>query len=237
MERDETIARLRAERPIIAPSLLKCDYGNLANELDRLRHAGTSVLHWDVMDGHFVPNLSYGALVIERLRPASPLIFDVHLMISDADRYLDDYLAAGADAITIHPEANADPATVLPRIRQAGRVAGLAINPETPLERVEPFLSECDLLLVMTVQPGFGGQSFMSEVLPKMAELRRIAPNHILSVDGGIGPATIGRAAEAGAELFVAGSAVFDAPSYEHAISELRRLAEEVRTFHPVQGE
>lgn len=237
MERDETIARIRAERPIIAPSLLKCDYGNLANELDRLRRAGTSVLHWDVMDGHFVPNLSYGALVIERLRPASPLIFDVHLMISDADRYLDDYLAAGADAITIHPEANADPATVLPRIRQAGRVAGLAINPETPLERVKPFLSECDLLLVMTVQPGFGGQSFMSEVLPKMAELRRIAPNHILSVDGGIGPATIGRAAEAGAELFVAGSAVFDAPSYEHAISELRRLAEEVRTFHPVQGE
>lgn len=225
MERTETIAALRAAQPIIAPSLLKCDYGHWAQEIATLEAAGASFMHWDVMDGHFVPNLSYGALPIRQMRQASPSIFDAHLMISEPDRYLDDYLAAGADIITIHVEANSDPKDVLTRIRAANRVAGLAINPETKIDRIEPYLSECDLLLLMTVHPGFGGQAFIPEVLPKMTELRRLAPETLISVDGGIDQETIGDAAAAGADIFVAGSAVFEAKNYEQAISDLRGCA------------
>lgn len=233
MERTKTIAALRAARPIIAPSLLKCDYGHWAQELAALETAGAALMHWDVMDGHFVPNLSYGALPIRKMRPASKAIFDVHLMISDPARYLDDFLAAGADVITIHVEADSDPAEVLGRIRRAGRVAGLALNPETEIDRIEPYLSECDLLLVMTVHPGFGGQTFISDVLPKMARLSRLAPELLISVDGGIDRETIGATAAAGADIFVTGSAVFEANSYKQAISDLRGCAVAGRESSP----
>lgn len=236
MEREETIAKLRAERPLIAPSLLKCDYGHLARGIERLDEGGASLLHWDVMDGHFVPNLSYGAMVIASLRPASSAIFDAHLMISDPGRYLEDFLAAGADIVTVHAEVETDLREVLTRIRQAGRVAGLAMNPETPISRIEPSLSECDLLLVMTVHPGFGGQTFMADVLPKMSELRQLAPEHLISVDGGISSETIAGAARAGADIFVAGSAVMDAENSQFAISELRRLAEAGRKSSQPSG-
>jgi len=222
MGREETIARLQGGRPAVAPSMLKCDYADLAGEAGRLAAAGAELLHWDVMDGHFVPNLSYGAMVIEAVRDRSRLVFDAHLMISDPAAYLDDYLKAGADAVTFHVEAVPEPRPLLDRLRRADRAAGLAINPETPFERIEPFLDDCDLVLVMTVRPGFGGQKFMTDVLPKMAAIRAAGGDRLLvSVDGGIGIGTIRDAAAAGADLFVAGSAVFDAPDYGAAIAGL----------------
>ena len=145
--------------------MLKCDFGNLNSEIDRLDAAGSKWFHWDVMDGHFVPNLTYGAMVIQSVRSRTKGFFDAHLMISDPDKYLDDYIKAGCDAITIHIEAVPEPTALLKRIRSAGRQAGLAINPKTPASSVEPFLSLCDLVLIMSVEPGFGGQKFMPDML------------------------------------------------------------------------
>ncbi len=212
--------------PLIAPSMLKCDYGNLRSEIERLEAANVRWLHWDVMDGHFVPNLSYGAMLIRSLRPCTKLFFDAHLMIADPGKYLDDYLQAGCDGITIHIEAVPEPAPLLRRIRSAGRLAGLAINPGTPIESVEPFLSDCDLVLLMSVEPGFGGQRFKPEVLEKSRQLKPIlAPGTLLSIDGGIGTDTIASAAAAGCGVFVAGSAIFDEADYTSAVQNLERLA------------
>lgn len=211
----------------IAPSMLKCDFGNLLEEVRKLERAGAQVLHWDVMDGHFVPNLSYGAMVIQALRNQTSLFFDAHLMISEPERYLQDFLRAGCQAITIHIEAVPNPQTLLEQIRSSGAKAGLALNPPTPVSAVIPYLSACDLVLVMSVMPGFGGQSFMPEVLPKLQELRALlAPEVILSVDGGVGPATIQKCAQAGAQWFVTGSAIFEQVDYGNAIQHLRHLVE-----------
>lgn len=237
MEREETIARLREERPIIAPSMLKCDYGNLKHEIERLERGGASLLHWDVMDGHFVPNLSYGAMVIKGLREFTSLIFDCHLMISGPARYLKDYLEAGADVVTVHVEAVPEPTKILREIRNDGKVAGLAVNPATPLSAVEPFLSECDLVLVMTVNPGFGGQRFMRDVLPKMSALRHATSEHLIAVDGGVAVETIQLCADAGADLFVAGSAVLDCDDYGKAIIDLRQRASRAARFFSSLGE
>lgn len=226
MNRTDILQRLRAARPIIAPSMLKCDFGNLAREVDRLTAANAKVLHWDVMDGHFVPNLSYGPMVIERVRPLTDMLFDAHLMISEPERYLDEYLKAGCEAITVHIEAVPQPTSVLRRIRDAGRIAGLALNPETPLSVIEPFLAETDLVLVMSVQAGFGGQSFIPASIEKLQAARAmISAEMILSVDGGIGPKTIAGCAAAGTDLFVVGSAIFDQSDYSCAVEELGRLA------------
>ncbi len=212
--------------PIIAPSMLKCDYANMQRELDQLAAANAHWLHWDVMDGHFVPNLSYGAMVIESIRPRTKAFFDAHLMISDPAKYLDDYLKAGCDAITIHIEAVPEPTDVLQRIRAAGRLAGLAINPGTPVSRVEPFLVNCDLVLLMSVEPGFGGQKFKPEVLEKARELKpKLAAGTLLSIDGGIDAETISSAAAAGCEVFVAGTAIFGKADYTSAVQNLERLA------------
>ena len=212
--------------PIIAPSMLKCDYSNLQHEIDRLAAADTHWLHWDVMDGHFVPNLSYGALFIESIRSKTEAFFDAHLMISDPARYLDDYLRAGCDAITFHLEAVPEPTALLQRIHSAGRKAGLAINPGTPASQIEPFLPKCDLVLLMSVEPGFGGQKFKPEALEKARYLKpRLAPGTLLSIDGGIAADTIGSAAAAGCQVFVAGSAIFGEPDYTSAVQNLRRLA------------
>jgi ribulose-phosphate 3-epimerase len=214
------------ESPIMAPSMLKCDYANLQQEIDRLAAANTHWLHWDVMDGHFVPNLSYGALLIESIRAKTKAFFDAHLMISEPARYLDDYIKAGCDAITFHIEAAPDPTEVLKRIRSAGRKAGLAINPGTSPTQIEPFLPMCDLVLLMSVEPGFGGQKFKPEALEKAKYLKpRLAPGTLLSIDGGIGVDTIGLAAAAGCQVFVAGSAIFGEADYTSAVQNLRRLA------------
>lgn len=226
MNRIETLRRLRDARPIIAPSMLKCDFGNLNREVERLTEAGSKLLHWDVMDGHFVPNLSYGAMLIERVRPLTDMLFDAHLMISDPAKYLDEYIKAGCEAITFHIEAVPEPVSLLRRIRDAGCVAGLALNPGTPLEVIAPFVSECDLVLVMSVQAGFGGQSFIPASVEKLKQARQmLSADTILSVDGGIGAKTIAACAGAGTDLFVAGSAVFDQSDYKLAVAELSRLA------------
>ena len=207
--------------------MLKCDFGNLHREVELLESAGAQLLHWDVMDGQFVPNLSYGAMVLERVRPRTELLFDAHLMIAAPERYVDDYIRCGCDAITIHVEATNNPSALLDHIRRHDRVAGLAINPDTPVEDVLPHLDRCDLVLVMSVPPGFGGQAFQPRVLDKVRRLQEAGrPDLLLSIDGGIGPQTIAPSAEAGCHLFVAGSAIFDRPDYRAALTELRQLAE-----------
>lgn len=226
MSRSAILDRIRSRVPVIAPSMLKCDFGNMHREIELLNSAGSAVLHWDVMDGHFVPNLSYGPMVIEKMRSMTSAIFDAHLMISEPERYLDEYLKAGCEAITFHYEAVPTASSLLRRIRDADVVAGLAINPGTPVEKIEPFLSDCDLVLVMSVEPGFGGQKFIPDALSKLRRLRELcSPETVLSVDGGVGPATIADCSEAGADLFVVGSSVFDESDYSTAIHELSALA------------
>lgn len=228
MNRQTVLERLRTAAPVIAPSMLKCDFGNLQRELELLESAGAPALHLDVMDGHFVPNLSYGPMVIEKIRRLTNLPFDAHLMISDPDKYLDEFLDAGCDVVTFHVEAVDDPLPLLQKIRAADRAAGLAINPGTPVERVLPLLCDCDYVLVMSVEPGFGGQKFMPASLDKLRRLKEAAPaDLILGIDGGIGPETIAETAAAGATLFVVGSAIFEAVDYGDAIAELASLAAE----------
>lgn len=221
-----TLRNLVHQAPVIAPSILKVDYGNMHREVQLLEQAGAQVLHLDVMDGHFVPNLSYGPMVIASLRKLTRLPFDVHLMISEPERYLDEFVKAGSDSITIHIEAVPEPLPLLKRIREAGCLAGITLNPGTPVERIRPVLEACDLVLVMSVQPGFGGQKFIPGALDKLKQLRDwVGPEVLLSVDGGIGPSTITAAAAAGANFFVAGSSIFDQPDYGAAIRQLRELA------------
>lgn len=215
LTREKMLEHLRQHRPVIAPSMLKCDFGDLNSEIQRIDAAGLPLYHWDVMDGHFVPNLSYGAMVIAEARKRTQVPFDAHLMIGDPAQYADEYIRAGCEAVTFHLEAVPEPTELLRSLKQQNVVAGLAINPGTPFEQVEPFLAECDLLLVMSVNPGFGGQSFMPEVLPKMQQIRQAAGERlIISVDGGVASGTIGRCAEAGADVFVAGSSIFDHDNY-----------------------
>jgi ribulose-phosphate 3-epimerase len=226
MSRSAVLGQLRASFPAIAPSMLKCNFGNLQREIDLLESAGAEVLHLDVMDGHFVPNLSYGPMVISRIRKLTNCVLDAHLMISNPQRYLEEYRDAGCDAITVHVEAVSDPLPVLKRIREMDLVAGLALNPGTPVDAIEPAFSECDLILVMSVEPGFGGQQFIPESLEKLRTLsQRISVETILSVDGGISPATIGESAQAGANLFVSGSSVFEASDYRTAIEDMKNIA------------
>ncbi|MGQ0634144.1 MAG: ribulose-phosphate 3-epimerase [Planctomycetaceae bacterium] len=211
---------------MIAPSMLRCDFSNLHREVESLVEAGAPLLHWDVMDGHFVPNLSYGAMVIRSVRELTDLPFEAHLMISDPEKYLPDFLDAGCDLLTIHVEAVPQPAPLLRRIRDAGCAAGLAINPETPVDAIVPALAACDAVLVMSVHPGFGGQRFLPEALDKLRRLRvLVGPQTLLSVDGGIAPETIAATAAAGARQFVVGSAIFEASDYREAIHDLRDAA------------
>lgn len=214
----------------VAPSILSADFGNLNHDIARVAQGGADLLHVDVMDGHFVPNISIGPGVIKCIRRASDLIFDVHLMISEPLRYVEEFAAAGADHITFHLESNDDPATVIRAIRSLGCTAGISVKPGTPPEAVHPFLPDLDLVLVMTVEPGFGGQSFRQEQLSKIRALKqRIAdlkfPIH-LEVDGGIDADTAVSAAAAGANMLVAGTSVYRNPKgIAEAICDLKKAS------------
>jgi ribulose-phosphate 3-epimerase len=219
------IERLREQAPVILPSLLQCDFGNLEREVAQLSAAGAQAMHLDVMDGHFVPNLTYGMPIVAAVRRLTDLPIDVHLMISQPHRYLEQFARAGADIITVHAEACADLAGVLRQIRRLGCAAGIAINPPMPVEDIVDCLEYCDLVLPMSVEAGFGGQAFDPIALDKLREIRRMAPHVLLEVDGGINPDTIGQCAEAGAECYVVGSAIFNSQQYDPVISELASLA------------
>ncbi|WP_237226865.1 ribulose-phosphate 3-epimerase [Rubinisphaera sp. JC750] len=217
------LEQLISGRPWIAPSMLKCDFGDLAGELAALEKATqTPLIHFDVMDAHFVPNLSYGAMLIESVRSRTDLPFEAHLMISEPARYLDDYIKAGCDIITFHIEAVPEPTELLQKIKSHGRMAGLALNPGTPVASIEPFLADCDLVLVMSVEPGFGGQQFMPVALEKIQAIReKLKPEQLLSVDGGIGLDTIAPCANSGADTFVCGSSIFNEADYPTAMDGL----------------
>jgi ribulose-phosphate 3-epimerase len=211
-----------ASRPILTPSLLNCDFARVGEELEALKAAGAVAVHLDVMDGHFVPNLSYGAPVIADWRSRTDFPFDTHLMISEPARYLEDFIRAGCDVIIFHIEAVPHPLPLLHRIRDAGCQAALSLNPPTPLAMIEPYLDEVDAILVMSVMPGFGGQPFDPSALEKVRALRAARPGLRISVDGGINPSTAGEAVAAGATQLVAGSAVFRKDrNYAAALAEL----------------
>ena len=226
---DRVSTTLESQGPVILPALLLCDFGHLAREVERLEAAGAAALHLDVMDGRFVPQLTYGQVIVEAVRRAARVPLEVHLMVEDPERSLADYVKLGADIVTIHIEAVADPAVALRTIADLGARAHLALNPETPVARIEPWLDDCDGVLVMSVEPGFGGQAFNPVALDKLAHLaalrRERGGTFRLGVDGGISTATVGPVAAAGAELIVAGSAVIRSPNYELAIADLEARA------------
>ncbi len=214
------------QRTVVAPSLLAADFSRLAEEVAAIEAAGADWLHLDVMDGHFVPNISFGPLVLRALRGRTKLPFDVHLMIAPVEPYVAAFAEAGADHILVHPEAGPHLHRTLQMIRQHGNQAGVVLNPATPAVAVEWVLDLADIVLVMTVNPGFGGQSFLASQLPKIAELRRMIDRTgrpvRLEVDGGVEPDTARRALDAGADTLVAGTAVFGRPDYAAAIAALR---------------
>ena len=213
----------------IAPSILAADFSRLGEEVRRVE-ADVDLLHVDVMDGHFVPNVSLGIPVIASLRPVTKLKFDCHLMMSNPDAYFEPLKAAGADLATVHMEVFPNPGPVARQARDAGLEFGLAINPPTPYAALDPFVELCDLLLVMSVNPGFGGQAFIEEVLGKVEAARKRVDSLGLAtdieVDGGIGPENIRRARDAGANVFVAGSSVFSADDPVAAVSAMRKAVE-----------
>lgn len=216
---------------MIAPSILSADFGRLAEEIGGVDKAGAEVIHIDVMDGHFVPNITIGPLVVKAARQATDKVLDVHLMIENADLYLDDFAAAGADWITVHVEACTHLHRTIARIKELGKKAGVVLNPATPLTTLDEILEELDLVMLMSVNPGFGGQSFIESTLKKATALRnRIEATGReigIEIDGGMARETIGAAAEAGVNIFVAGSAIYGCQEYGPIIQDLRRLAEE----------
>lgn len=212
----------------IAPSILSADFGNLTGEIQAVEEAGADLIHIDVMDGNFVPNLTLGPPIIKSIRTTTALPFDVHLMIEAPGRYVEDYADAGSDFITVHVEAERHLHRTIHSIRERGVKAGVSLNPATPLTHVEEIIEDIDLLLVMTVNPGFGGQKFIETMLSKIRRARALidekAPHVLLEVDGGVKRENIQRISEAGADIFVAGSSIFKSGDYGHAIREMRDI-------------
>jgi ribulose-phosphate 3-epimerase len=225
MSRHHQVERLRQAAPAVLPSLLQCDFGNLQRVIDDLERAGAPGLHLDVMDGNFVPNLTYGMPILAGVRRLTDLPLDCHLMINHPDQYVDQFCDAGADTITFHIEAVTDARPILARIRKRGVGAGVALNPATPLSAITDCLDLCDMVLVMSVKAGFGGQKFDPVALEKLQQLREVAPHVLREIDGGINQQTIAQSARAGAQLFVVGSAIFGHKDYGPVISDLTKLA------------
>jgi ribulose-phosphate 3-epimerase len=215
----------------IAPSILSADFSRLGDEVRAAAGAGADYIHVDVMDGHFVPNITIGPLVVEAVRKVTELPLDVHLMIEQPDRYIPDFAAAGSDIIVVHAEASIHLHRTIQLIKSLGKKAGVSLNPATPLNCLDYVLEDLDLVLLMTVNPGFGGQSFIEACIPKIQALRAMLDRRgceaELEVDGGVKIDNIARIAHAGADVFVAGSAVFSTPDYEKTIKELKRRAKE----------
>ena len=211
----------------IAPSILSADFSRLKDEIQAVEAAGADWLHVDVMDGHFVPNITIGPVVVEWVRKVTKIPVDVHLMITDPDKYAPEFIKAGADWVSIHPETCANPNATLRKIRDLGAKASIAVNPDVPLSKVERFFADIDMILMMTVFPGFGGQAFISDVLPKIEEVGKLMDQRRLSilveVDGGIKADNIDRVVRAGAEVIVSGSGIFKTPNYTETIRQMRR--------------
>lgn len=213
---------------IVAPSLLAADFNHLAEEVKKVEELGVQWLHLDIMDGHFVPNISFGPDVIKALRPNSKLVFDVHLMIEKVENYFQKYIDAGADYLTFHFEATKDIASLIKKIKATGTKVGISLKPATPASVLKPYLKDLDLILVMTVEPGFGGQSFMSDMVPKIKELKDLKEqnnyNYLISVDGGINGDTSKIVSETGADVVVAGTYLFKSPDIKERIEALLEL-------------
>ena len=221
---------------LIAPSLLSCDFSQMGQEIKRMELAKADFMHLDVMDGHFVPNITFGAPVIKTVRSYTDVPFDVHLMISEPLKYIDDFADAGADIITFHVESDSDIKETIEKIKSRGVKPGLVIKPNTPASAVFPYLSDLYMVLIMTVEPGFGGQSFMEDMLPKVSEIRneadKVNPQLLIEVDGGIAENTIAKASKAGVDICVAGTAVFKAEDSAQAIANLKRIADENKNWY-----
>jgi len=214
------------KRILIAPSILSADFSRLGDEVRSVQKAGADWIHVDVMDGHFVPNITIGPMIVSAVKKVAQLPLDVHLMISNPDFFLDEFHRAGADVLTVHPEATYHLHRTLTRIRELGMRAGAALNPATSLSAVEYVLAELDVIMLMTVNPGFGGQSFIKTMLPKVGKLRNMVDKSgykiLIEVDGGVSPETAPDLIREGADVFVAGSAVFGHPPYGEVIQTLR---------------
>jgi ribulose-phosphate 3-epimerase len=212
----------------IAPSILSADFSRLGEEIKAVEKAGADLIHVDVMDGHYVPNITIGPGVVSSLRKTTGLPFDVHLMIEDPDRYIDAFVDAGSNIITVHAEAVIHLHRTVHYIKGKGVKVGVSLNPSTPLACVEEILPDIDLLLIMTVNPGFGGQKFISGMLPKIRKARELAQTRglkmAIEVDGGVTAENIGTLAEAGADIFVAGAAIFGSPSYSDTINRMKAI-------------
>ena len=211
---------------MIAPSILSADFACLGKEINEVLAAGADVVHIDVMDGHFVPNITIGPLIVKAARAITDAPLDVHLMIENADRYIDDFAKAGADWITIHAETGHHLHRTIGHIKDLGKKAGIVLNPATPLESIEWLLEDLDLVMIMSVNPGFGGQSFIPSSLTKIRRLKEMIDSRGLNVgievDGGIGPGNIAEVVGAGANIFVAGSAIFGQPDYQQVITRMK---------------